>query len=102
MLSPRLEGLIPSFNFSIPTSLLPIYTLCLTAISLLLYNGLSHRRAAARQPRGCRRLGLPQRFSNLADEYEYGTDGKRKMARDNNNDHSDDGKRKIRVKAIAA
>src|SRR5438034_131190 len=102
MLVPRFEGLNPLLNFSDSLSLLVIYTLCLTPISLLLYIELSHRRAGARQPRGCRRLGLPSGSSNLADENEYGIEGEQKRVRANNNYHSDNGKRKIRVKALTA
>ncbi|OJD25218.1 hypothetical protein ACJ73_03413 [Blastomyces percursus] len=89
----RLAGIVPRLNASVPVSLLLIYVLCLSPIFLLVYFGHSSRRAAARKPKGCRKLGLHD-FSNLNDEDNYGSDGRPKQ--------SDAGKGRIRVKALLA
>ncbi|KKZ60380.1 hypothetical protein EMCG_04895 [[Emmonsia] crescens] len=96
MFAPRLRGIVPRLNFSVPTSLLLIYILCLSPILLLVYFEFSSRRAAARNPKGCRKLGLRD-FSNLNDEDNYGTNGRSKRDK-----KSDAGKGKIRIKALLA
>ncbi|EDN10703.1 MOSC domain-containing protein [Histoplasma capsulatum] len=96
MLIPGLTGIVPRLNFSATTSLLIIYISCLSPILLLLYFQFSSRRNAAREPKGCRKLGL-HGFSNLHDENNYGIDGRPKRTNQN-----DAGRGKIRVKALLA
>ncbi|OAX82834.1 hypothetical protein ACJ72_02815 [Emergomyces africanus] len=96
MFIPRLGGIVPRLNFSVPTSLLLIYIFCLSPILLLVYFEFSSRRAAAREPKGCRKLGLHD-FSNLKDENNYGTNGRLKQDK-----QGKAGKEKIRIKALLA
>ncbi|EGE82588.1 MOSC domain-containing protein [Blastomyces dermatitidis ATCC 18188] len=96
MFHPRLAGIVPRLNASVPVSLLLIYVLCLSPIFLLVYFGHKSRRAAARKPKGCRKLGLYD-FSNLKDEDNYRADGRPKRSK-----QSDAGKGRIRVKALLA
>ncbi|PGG97134.1 hypothetical protein GX51_07483 [Blastomyces parvus] len=96
MFHPSLAGIVPRLNASVPVSLLLIYIICVSPIFLLAYFGHSSRRAAARKPKGCRKLGLHD-FSNLKDEDNYGTDG-----RPTRNKQSDEGRGRIRVKALLA
>lgn len=102
---------------SIPSSLFLAYALCLSPVFLLLYFELSSARSAARLPKGCRKLGLFKQFSNLRDEFDYGTDGKRRTrsrkGRSDNRDHDgssggdygeeeEEEEKKIRIKALLA
>ncbi|PGG95944.1 hypothetical protein AJ79_09799 [Helicocarpus griseus UAMH5409] len=96
MMIPRLTGIVPRLNLSVTASLFLIYTLCLSPIFLLLYLELANRRAEARDPKGCRKLGL-RNCSNLGDENDYGTNGRRKRDR-----QSTTGNDKIRIKSLLA
>ncbi|OJD18784.1 hypothetical protein AJ78_01191 [Emergomyces pasteurianus Ep9510] len=96
MFIPRFGGIVPRLNLSVPTSLALIYIFCLSPILLLVYFEASSRRRAAREPKGCRKLGLRD-FSNLKDEENYGTNGRLKRSK-----QSDAGKGKIRIKALLA
>ncbi|KAK2793053.1 hypothetical protein FQN52_002201 [Onygenales sp. PD_12] len=98
MLLPRLGGIVPKLNLPVPVSIFIIYVVCLTPILLLLYIELSKRAADARNPKGCRKLGL-HNFSNLNDEDDYDTSGRRKRRQPSKNSTDME---KIRIKALLA
>ncbi|PGH09243.1 hypothetical protein AJ80_07720 [Polytolypa hystricis UAMH7299] len=89
-----LANLIPRLNLPPHLSYLLLYTLCVLPILFLVAFELTSRRSAARQPRGCKKLGL-RNFSNLDDEFEYGTDGTRKTQKKTKD--QDGGKSRIKA-----
>ncbi|EEH47132.1 uncharacterized protein PADG_03230 [Paracoccidioides brasiliensis Pb18] len=99
MFTQRLDSIFLRLHLSVTTTFLAlIYILCLSPIFLLLSWELLSRRAAAREPKGCRKLGL-HNFSNLNDEGNYDTNGRRKRRQNQKNDA---GKGQIRIKALLA
>lgn len=89
-------GFIPRLDLSVPWSLFLVYLFCIVPVFLLLHAELAERRARAREPRGCRKLGLDS-FSNLADEHDYTQEGMHKVSK-----NAKSLKKKIKIKALIA
>lgn len=94
-----LRGMMPRLNLPVPVAVALLYILFVFPVMGMAYYELKSRRARARTPKGCRKLGLHDGHSNLHDEHEYSTDG-RKPAQ--NTAKQDDTKSTPRIKALIA
>lgn len=70
-----LRGMMPRLNLPVPVAIALLYILFVFPVMGMAYYELKSRRARARTPKGCRKLGLHDGHSNLHDEHEYSTDG---------------------------
>lgn len=91
-----LRGMMPRLNLPVPVAIALLYILFVFPVMGMAYYELKSRRARARTPKGCRKLGLHDGHSNLHDEHEYSPDGL-KPGQKNNNE-----KPTPRIKALIA